>query len=86
MRHLYHVEPFHTGFFSGTLNQDQLKKVLNTKGEQGWRLDRIISERRRVLLFFSREAHFLIFSFVGDDKSEELLRQLLRAYGHEPEV
>lgn len=86
MRHLYDVVPFYTGIFSGTLNESKLKAILNDHGQKGWKLERTVSERRRVLFFFSREVHFLVFRFVGDDKGEELLRQLIRLYGHEPSV
>jgi hypothetical protein len=47
-------------------------------------LERTIAERKRVFLLFSREVHILIFRFVGTDTKAELMRQLLRAYGHEP--
>jgi hypothetical protein len=57
----YHVEAFTTGLFSGTLSPKKLQDTLNHFGKQGCRLVRTIHERRRVLLFFSREVHFLIF-------------------------
>jgi hypothetical protein len=84
MPHTYHVEFFKTRLFSGTIDADRLKKTLNRLGEEGWMLERTIAERKRVFLLFSREVHILIFRFVGADAKSELMRQLLRAYGHEP--
>ena len=49
-------------------------------------LERTIQERKRVLFLFSREVHILIFRHVAAKPEAELLRQLLRAYGHEPVV
>jgi hypothetical protein len=86
MPHSYHVEYFRTRFFSGTLDANRLNKTLNDLGSKGWMLERTIHERKRVFLLFSREVHILIFRFVGTDPQPELLRQLLRAYGHEPVV
>lgn len=86
MPHTYHVEFFKTRFFSGTVDAERLKKTLNRLGQEGWMLERTIHERKRVFLFFSREVHILVFRFVGLDPQPELLRQLLRAYGHEPAV
>lgn len=80
----YHVEFFKTRFFSGTVDAERLKKTLNHWGSSGWVLERTIHEKKRVFLFFSREVHILIFRFVEADPAPELLRQLLRAYGHEP--
>jgi hypothetical protein len=84
MPHKYHVEMFRTRIFSGTIDADRLQKTLNRLGQEGWVLERTIAERKRVLLLFSREVHILIFRFVGADPKSELMRQLLRAYGHEP--
>jgi len=84
MAHSYHVEFFKTRLFSGTVDADRLKKTLNRLGEQGWLLERTIAERKRVFLLFSREVHILIFRHSGHAPEAELLRQLLRAYGHEP--
>jgi hypothetical protein len=84
MPHTYHVEFFKTRFFSGTADPERLKKTLNRLGQEGWMLERTIAERKRVFLLFSREVHILIFRFVGADPKPELMRQLLRAYGHEP--
>jgi len=84
--HTYHVEFFKTRFFSGTVDAERLQKTLNKFGKDGWVLERTIHEKKRVFLFFSREVHILIFRFVGADPAPDLLRQLLRAYGHEPLV
>ncbi len=84
MPHTYHVEFFKTRFFSGTVDEQRLEQTLNRLGKEGWVLDRTIHEKKRLFFFFSREVHILIFRFVGADPSPELLRQLLRAYGHEP--
>lgn len=82
---LYHVDNVTTGFFSGTLNAKKLNTALNNRSAEGWRLARTIHERKRVLLFFSRVSHFLIFEREVHDQPEVLLlRQLLSAYGHEP--
>ena len=86
MPHTYHVEYFKTRFFSGTVDAERLKKTLNRLGQEGWMLERTIHERKRVFLFFSREVHILIFRFVGTDAKADLMRQLLRAYGFEPEA
>ena len=86
MPHNYHVEYFKTRFFSGTVDADRLKRTLNRLGEDGWLLERTIHERKRVLFLFSREVHILIFRHVAAKPEAELLRQLLRAYGHEPLV
>lgn len=81
----YLVETITTGFFSGTLKANKLNVALNRRAAEGWRLARTIHERRRVFLFFSREAHYLIFERdVADHPQTVLLRQLLTAYGHEP--
>jgi hypothetical protein len=81
----YLVETVTTGFFSGTLKAGKLNSALNKRASEGWRLARIIHERKRVLLLFSRESHFLIFERdVYDPPEVLLLRQLLVAYGHEP--
>jgi hypothetical protein len=83
----YLVEPLTTGFFSGTLNKDRLEANLNLKAVEGWRFVRAIHERTRVFGLFSREAHFLVFEREVEDLPDTvLLRQLLRAYGHEPEA
>ena len=86
MQHAYKVEFFRTRLFSGTLDAQNLEKTLNRLGAQGWVLERTIAERKRVLGLFSREVHVLIFRHVGVEPQAELLRQLLRAYGHEPEA
>lgn len=86
MPHTYHVEYFKTRFFSGTVDAERLKKTLNRLGQEGWILERTIHERKRVLLLFSREVHILIFRHCGPQTEAELLRQLLRAYGHEPVI
>ena len=57
----YHVVLVFTGLFSGTLNPSKLQDTLNTQARAGWRFARSIQETRRILLFFRREAHFLIF-------------------------
>ena len=83
----YSVELCTTGFFSGTLNKKVLEAQINLKAAEGWRFVRAIHERKRVLGIFSREAHFLIFERDAIEGAEiVLLRQLLRAYGHEPEA
>lgn len=84
--HTYKVEYFRTRFFSGTLDASHLEKTLNRLGAEGWVLERTIAERKRVLVLFSREVHILIFRHAGSDPKAELMRQLLRAYGHEPEA
>ena len=86
MPHTYKVEFFRTRLFSGTLDAEQLEKTLNRLGAEGWVLERSIAERKRVLGLFSREVHVLIFRKVGADPKADLMRQLLRAYGHEPEA
>lgn len=86
MPHSYHVEYLKTRFFSETIDVERLNKTLNELGKSGWMLERTIHERKRVFLFFTREVHILIFRFVGTDPQPELMRQLLRAYGHEPLV
>lgn len=58
----YLVVPFHTGFFSGTFNPAKFQELLNAHGRMGWKFDRSIHERRRILFLFSREAHFVVFS------------------------
>jgi hypothetical protein len=81
----YLVETVTTGFFSGTLKAAKLNTALNKRAAEGWRLARTIHERKRVLVLFSRESHFLIFERdVYDQPEVLLLRQLLVAYGHEP--
>ena len=81
----YFVETVTTGFFSGTLKAAKLNAALNKRAAEGWRLARTIHERKRVLVLFSRESHFLIFEREVYDQPEVLLlRQLLVAYGHEP--
>ena len=81
----YLVETVTTGFFSGTLKAAKLNAALKKRAAEGWRLARTIHERKRVLLLFSRESHFLIFEREVYDQPEVLLlRQLLSAYGHEP--
>lgn len=57
----YKVEPCDTGLLSGTLDASKLEMQINRRAAQGWRFVRSIHERRRVLVLFSREAHFLIF-------------------------
>lgn len=57
----YSIYTYKTGVFSGTLNPEKMLEVLNEHASRGWTLSRTIRERRRVWLFFSREAHFLIF-------------------------
>lgn len=57
----YTIHTFKTGVLSGTLNPERLKEALNEHAARGWKLARTIQERRRVWLFFSREAHFIIF-------------------------
>lgn len=86
MPHKYKVEYFRTRLFSGTLDAAHLEKILNRLGGEGWVLERTIGERKRVFGIFSREVHVLIFRHVGGDPKADLMRQLLRAYGHEPEV
>jgi hypothetical protein len=83
----YCVETYTTSFFSGTLKPDVLQARMNIKAAEGWKFVRSIQEHKRVLLLFSREAHFLIFERDAVEPAEiVLLRQLLRAYGHEPEA
>lgn len=86
MPHKYKVEYFRTRLFSGTLDAAHLEKILNRLGGEGWVLERTIAERKRVFGIFSREVHILIFRHVGGDPKADLMRQLLRAYGHEPEA
>ena len=57
----YTLQTFRPGLFSGTLNPDKLKEVLNEHAARGWKFTRAIRERKRVWLIFTREAHFLIF-------------------------
>lgn len=57
----YTIHAFKTGIFSGALNPEKMKEVLNEHANRGWKLARTIRERKRVWLIFSREAHFMIF-------------------------
>jgi hypothetical protein len=57
----YLVESVTTGFFSGTLNPQKLQNALNQRGAHGWRLVRTIHETKKILVFFRREAHFVIY-------------------------
>jgi hypothetical protein len=84
--HTYHVEFFKTRLFSGTMDANRLQDRLNKLGKEGWVLERTIQERKRVFILFSREVHILIFRHYEAGTEAELLRQLLRAYGHEPLV
>lgn len=58
----FKVVPIHVGCWSGTLDESHLSRVLNHEASQGWTFERSISEKRRVWLFFQRQAHFLVFS------------------------
>jgi hypothetical protein len=81
----YFVDTVTTGLFSGTLKAAKVQAALVKHAREGWRLSKTIHERKRVLLFFSREVHYLIFEKTLSDTPETiLLRQLLTAYGHEP--
>ena len=84
--HTYHVEFFKTRLFSGTMDANRLQDRLNKLVKEGWVLERTIQERKRVFILFSREVHILIFRHYEAGTEAELLRQLLRAYGHEPLV
>lgn len=86
MSHTYHVEFFKTRIFSGTVDRAKMQDTLNRLGAVGWKLERTIHEKKRVFIFFSREVHIMIFRFTELDPAPVLLRQLLRAYGHEPEA
>jgi hypothetical protein len=83
----YSVELYKTRLFSGTIDPTALEATINIKAADGWRLHRTIHERKRSLFFFSREVHVLIFERDAIELPDVvLLRQLLRAYGHEPEA
>lgn len=58
----YLVVPFNTGFFSGAFHPVKFQDLLNAHGRMGWSFSKSIHEQRRILFFFSREAHFVIFS------------------------
>ena len=60
-KYIYQVKEYQTGLFSGTMKASELQSMIAGQGAQGWRLARTIRERKRMLLFFSRETHFLIF-------------------------
>jgi hypothetical protein len=68
------------------VDANRLQDRLNKLGQEGWVLERTIQERKRVFMLFSREVHILIFRHYEAGTEAELLRQLLRAYGHEPLV
>jgi hypothetical protein len=57
----YIVSPLHTGFFSGALDPRKLQDVMNHHARQGWKFLNSIHETKKIFLFFSREAHFLIY-------------------------
>ncbi len=65
----YHVTTFTTGCWSGTLNPLRLQATLDSEAQQGWRFITSIHEQKRVLIFFHREAHFLIFERDAEDRS-----------------
>lgn len=57
----YIVVPFKTSFFSGTLNPRKLEDTLNEYALKDWEFVRSIHETQRMMFFFRREAHFMIF-------------------------
>ena len=58
---IYKVSPLTTGFFSGTLDPRKLETFLNQHAAEGWKFVRSIHEQKKVLFFFKREAHFVVF-------------------------
>ena len=50
-----------TGFFTGRLSAQKLEQALNLHSGDGWRFAKSIHERKRWLILFGREAHFLVF-------------------------
>lgn len=57
----YTVNVLQTGFFTSTLSASKLEKALNWARGSEWKFVKSIHEEKRVLLFFKREAHYLIF-------------------------
>lgn len=89
----YLIKPVTTGFFSGSLSEKKLQDFLNQHGTQGWKFVKSIHEKEKVLLFFSREAHFVIFERdgAGDDppvsgteETNYLLRAVIQQMADDP--
>ena len=57
----YIVIPMLTGCLSGALDHKKLNATLNEWASKGWNFKYSIHETKKVLFFFQREAHFLIF-------------------------
>lgn len=65
---MYHVDRLDRPWLSLTgPSADKLQGLLNERAQAGWRLVRHITDERRVLLFFRKTAHFLIFERRADD-------------------
>lgn len=66
----YKVVPLTTGLFTGRLSAQKLERALNLHSGDGWRFAKSIHERKRWLILFGREAHFLVFERETDGRTE----------------
>ena len=73
------MKEYHVGFDSNG-HYDELERTLNKKAAAGWRLVALDVDRN------SEEMLFVLERDKEESKEAVLLRQLLRASGHEPEA
>lgn len=66
----YKVVPLKTGLFTGRLSAQKLERALNLHSGDGWRFAKSIHERKRWLILFGREAHFLVFERETDGRTQ----------------
>lgn len=66
----YKVVPLTTGLFTGRLSAQKLERALNLHSGDGWRFAKSIHERKRWLILFGREAHFLVFERETDGRAQ----------------
>ena len=66
----YKVVPLTTGLFTGRLSAQKLERALNLHSGDGWRFAKSIHERKRWLILFGREAHFLVFERETDGRAK----------------